>query len=325
MKIKIMTGLLFSLLLVWLSLRGIDIKEVPNGLRKVNGVFVIYSMAVMILMQVLRAMRWGLILKPLDQISKLTLFSVTNVGFLAIVAIPVRLGEFVRPYLITKKSRISMGSALGTIFIERILDIFAVLIIAATFFFSVPLPAPLSRYGFFLALSAICISMFMMLILSRKEKTKTILARLIKILPTRYVNFLKKLTAQFIEGFSVIKNNMLLTLIVIISLSIWLADALAIYLFFLAFNLNLPITAPFVIMVVLIAGIAIPSAPGFIGNWHYACVLGLGFFGIAKTTALSFAVLYHAVSIGIIIILGLISLPSNSFSVFDFWHREKSY
>jgi uncharacterized protein (TIRG00374 family) len=324
MKIKVIVGLLLSLLLVWLSLRGIDIKEVHNGLRKINFIFVIYSMVVMILMQVLRAIRWGFILKPLDKISKFTIFSVTNVGFLAIVAIPVRLGELVKPYLITKKSHVSMGSALGTIFIERILDIIAVLIIAATVFFVVPLPALLFRSGFILFLLTIFVLIFLMLIILWKDKARIILAPIIKIFPMRYVILLKKLMDQFIEGFSIIKHSALLIMIVIISLSIWLADALAIYLFFLAFNLNLTITAAFVIMIILIVGIAIPSAPGFIGNWHYACVLGLGFFGIAKTTALSFAILYHAISIGIIITLGLIFLPFNSFSVVDLWHRENS-
>ena len=31
----------------------------------------------------------------------------------------------------------------------------------------------------------------------------------------------------------------------------------------------------------------LPAAPGFVGNYHYACVLGLKFFGIGEAAALS--------------------------------------
>lgn len=54
-------------------------------------------------MQALRSYRWGVILQPMEKIDQLTLFSVTSVGFLAIVAIPARIGELARPFLISKK------------------------------------------------------------------------------------------------------------------------------------------------------------------------------------------------------------------------------
>jgi uncharacterized membrane protein YbhN (UPF0104 family) len=70
-------------------------------------------------------------------------------------------------------------------------------------------------------------------------------------------------------------------------------------------------------MVILLIGIAIPTAPGFIGNWHYACILGLTLFGIPKSDALTFAIIYHFLSLAIVIVLGLIFLPFNKFSLSD--------
>jgi uncharacterized membrane protein YbhN (UPF0104 family) len=73
----------------------------------------------------------------------------------------------------------------------------------------------------------------------------------------------------------------------------------------------------FVVMIVLIIGIAIPTAPGFIGNWHFACILGLSLFGVAKPEAFSFAVVYHFLSMAFTITLGVIFLPFNKFSIAD--------
>lgn len=324
MKIKIFIGLALSSLLVWLSFRGININEVYNGLHQIKVAFVIASLAVMLLMQTLRALRWGLILQPLDPlIDRFTIFSITSVGFLAIIAIPARLGELARPYLITKKSRIPMSSALGTILVERVLDILTVLVIAAIVFFSTPIPPWLFRAG--TSLFAVTAAIFLLLIMAifRKEKTALLLAPVLARIPSGITKKIIGIIDYFIDGLSVMKNRSLMGVVVILSLIIWLADVLAIYLLFLAFSLNLPLTAAFVLMIILIAGIAIPVAPGFIGNWHYFCILGLGLFNVAKTEALTFAVIYHALSIGIIIVLGVVFLPFYSFSLDDLKNREK--
>jgi uncharacterized protein (TIRG00374 family) len=275
-------------------------------------------------MQGLRAIRWGFILKPLDpHIHNFTIFSITSVGFMAIIAIPARLGELVRPYLLTKKSRIPMSSAVGTIFMERVLDILTVLTIATVIFFSTPLPPWLFRAGASLFAVTSIIFALMMMAMFRKEKTALLLAPAIALIPTRISTRMVLIIDYFIKGLSIMKHRLLFGAVVALSVLIWLADALAIYLLFMAFSLNLPVTAAFIIMIILIAGIAIPVAPGFIGNWHYFCILGLGLFNVAKTDALAFAVVYHAVSIGIIIILGLAFLPFDHFSLVDLKSREK--
>jgi len=112
--------------------------------------------------------------------------------------------------------------------------------------------------------------------------------------------------------------------ILLYSLVIWSINAGAIYLLFLAFNFTLPLVASVILMAILIVGIAIPAGPGFIGNWHYSCLLGLSLYGVPKPDALSFAVIYHFLSIGIIIFLGSIFLPFSGFSLSAFWNHIKN-
>jgi glycosyltransferase 2 family protein len=147
MKKKVIAGLLLSALLVYLSIRGIHFPDVVEGFRTIRYGYIPAVLAVMFLMQLLRSIRWGLILRPLEKIDQLSLFAVTNVGFLAIIAIPARLGELARPYLITKKSHVTMSAALGTIFAERVLDSLTVLVIAVFVLFFTPLPRWLVRSG----------------------------------------------------------------------------------------------------------------------------------------------------------------------------------
>src|SRR4030043_1936360 len=105
MKKKGIAGLALGALLVYLSVRGIQLQEVADGFRTIHYGYTIPVLAALFLMQVLRSFRWGLILNPLEKVDQLSLFSVTSVGFLAIIAIPARLGELVRPYLIRSEER----------------------------------------------------------------------------------------------------------------------------------------------------------------------------------------------------------------------------
>jgi uncharacterized protein (TIRG00374 family) len=317
MKKKLIAGLALSALLVWLSIRGIDFRGVIDGFRTIRWGYVLPSLAAMFFMQLMRSVRWGLILRPIGKVDQLSLFSVTSVGFLAIIAIPARLGELARPYLITRKSRIPMSSALGTIFVERVLDSLTVLIIAVIALFFTPLPPWLVRSSALFLLATLAVFAVMILMVVRREATLRVLAPLIGRLPERYAGAVNRLIDHFIEGFRIVVDPTLLLSVALLSIVIWLVDVLAIYLLFLAFGLYLPVAAAFVLMIILIIGIAIPTAPGFIGNWHYFCILGLGLFGIPKTDALTFAIVYHALSIGIIIVLGIIFLPFNRFSFAD--------
>ena len=56
-------------------------------------------------------------------------------------------------------------------------------------------------------------------------------------------------------------------------------------------------------------GLTLPAAPGFVGNYHYSCMLGLALFGISKADALTYAILIHGLQFLVIIILGLIFIP----------------
>jgi len=324
MKKKVIAGLVFSALLVFLSFRGIDFQRLVEGFRTIHYGYVPAVVVLLFFMQLLRSFRWGLILSPLAKINQLSLFSVTSVGFLAIVAMPARLGELARPYLITKKSELKMSSALGTIIVERVLDSLTVLVIAAFVLFFIPLPPWLIRASILFLLLTLALLAIMTLMILKQEASLRILSMLSGKLPMRYGEVLDRLVRHFLQGFQVMVNPALLTSVIGLSLLIWLIDVLAIYLLFLAFGFQLPVAAAFVLMIVLIIGIAIPTAPGFIGNWHYFCILGLSIFGVPRTDALSFAIIYHAISIGIVVILGLAFLPFNRFSVADLRRQDPS-
>jgi uncharacterized protein (TIRG00374 family) len=317
MNKKVILGILISVILVYLSVRGINLQDVFRDLKKIQLSYVIFFILLIILMQWLRSYRWGVILQPMEKIDQFSLFSVTSVGFLAIAAIPARIGELARPYLISKRSSIKMSSALGTILVERVLDGFTVLAIAVIVLLLTDLPPWMIRSSiifFLLALGMFCFIIFLIL---RRDAALKLINRILSKLPGKFAHKIDELIHHFIDGFQIVTNIKLLLYLFFLSALIWLLDVLAIYVLLNSFGFILPVMASFVVMIILIVGIAIPTAPGYIGSWHFACVLGLSFFGLAKAEALSFAVVYHFLSMVIVVLLGVAFLPFNKFSISD--------
>jgi len=309
---KLLLGLIISAVLVYLSFRGIDKKALWEALRRMDYYYILGTFFILFLMQLVRSVRWGFLLAPLQPISQRVLFAITSVGFLAIAIIPARVGELARPYLITKKSEIPMSSALATIFSERLLDSITVLILLAIAILVTPLPSWLVKSGIFvLSFTVITVTAIIFVyvkrelvfhrLLSGKNPARGRWERLIRVIE------------RFVEGFKIVTDLRGLALAGILSLLFWVLDIFSIYLLLKAFHLQLPLIAAVVIMLILLVGIVIPTAPGFIGNWHFSCVIGLSLFGVPKADALSFAIVYHFVSMALIVGLGLVFLPSYAF------------
>ncbi len=319
MNKKLLFGVVLGIVLIYFSVRGINFNETISHLKKIHLGYAALSLFFIVLMQTLRSYRWGVILQPLEKISQFTLFAVSCVGFLAIASIPARLGELARPFLISRKSSIKMSSGLGTVAIERVLDFLAILIITIlmlfVFWLKLPLEMIISAVLFFII--TLIMIFFTLSLVWRREKAVIVIQWFVRKLPGKIADKMDPVIHHFIDGFEVIKNVKMLLYLFFLSAVVWLVDVAAIYALLFAFGFNLPVLAAFVVMVILIAGIAIPTAPGFIGNWHYACILGLSLFGVAKPEAFSFALVYHFMSMAVVIVLGVIFLPFNKFSIAD--------
>ena len=210
-----------------------------------------------------------------------------------------------------------MSSALGTILVERALDSFSVLAIAIIVLFLTDLPPWMIKSSIIFFLLALVMFCFIIFLILRRDAALKLINKILNKLPGKFAHKIDELIHNFIDGFQVVTNIKFLLYLFFLSALVWLLDVLAIYILFLAFGFNLPVIASFVVMIILVVGIAIPTAPGYIGNWHFACVLGLSFFSLAKAEALSFAVVYHFLSMVIVVVLGVAFLPFNKFSISD--------
>ena len=120
---KIFTSLFVGGICTWLVVKNMEWGAVWVHLASLSAGPVLLYLVTMAPTHFFRAARWNYLLRPIGVSLPLRrLLPISSVGFLAIMALPFRLGEFVRPYYLVREGRCRMSAALGTVAAERVVD-----------------------------------------------------------------------------------------------------------------------------------------------------------------------------------------------------------
>ena len=306
---KLLIGIAVSTVFIYLTLKWVDLKEVVAELRNKSYGFLLPVAAVCILTQIIRSIRWGVLLSPIKAINQRILFPITSVGFMAIIVAPMRLGEIVRPYLINVKQSVPLGSGIATILIERSMDLLMLLLFLSVVLSRISLPNWIARGGTVLLGIILLEFLFIILFMIFPEKIKRFFFPITKRFPRRVAKGFEAFIENIANGFRVISSIKKIIQVFLLSFLVWFFSALAVYLLFSFYKLPLGILEAFAVTTITALGISLPAAPGFIGNFQFACILALSFYGVAKNEAFAFAMVYYFTGIGVNIVLGLIFLP----------------
>ena len=115
-------------------------------MKKVDYWYIIPVILLNLIGFLFRSLRWKYLIEPVKIIRLLNLFSSVMIGFMANNVLPVRLGEIVRAYSIGKMEKISRSSAFATVVVERVLDIFFILLVFLILFFLFPFSVSFPDY-----------------------------------------------------------------------------------------------------------------------------------------------------------------------------------
>ena len=270
-----------------------------------------------------RSLRWNHLLAPLGvKVPAGPLLAISSVGFMMILALPARLGEFVRPGLLRRRG-ISASAALGTVAVERIIDgLMISLLVFATFFAlrgpAAPgwmMPTAYTALGVFsVALVFIVFAMWRPEPTVRFCMTMSLLPRL----APRIASIIEHKVLDMIRGFAVLKDGKNLVAFLVWSVVYWVANAIGVWLLARAFGLPLSLVGGFAVMGLVAVGITLPNSPGLVGQFQWFTLLGLSLYLPAvmdKTTdlhaqALAYAITQHLLQVAWYVGMGVIGIAT---------------
>ena len=302
MKLKLFLGLSLSGVCILFALYRIDIGQLISSLSKANALYLLFAVFFILLTQVIRSLRWKLLLNSLKLTRVINLLSAISIGAMADMILPARVGDIIRAGVIGNKENVSKVAALATIVIERVFDILTILflLLLIVIFYQLPVNSnnAMNAVRTTGAIAAAVCSLVVLVLLAIRNKTDNITAFISKFLKFIPVGPRQKVTETilaFAAGLQSMQLNWHLGIILLYSLLLWSAFAVSNILIMQALDFHFHLLAGFYILLFQVLGVTLPSSPGFIGVYHAAVVAGFAVFDISFEQALSAAILMHAV------------------------------
>ncbi len=315
MKKSLILGILISIVFLYLAVRKVNFTETVTALEQAKYWYMLPNILFVILGMWIRAIRWKFMVNPIKKVSLSSLFRSTLIGFMAINLLPARIGEFVRAYSLGKKEQISKSATLATIALERIFDLLALLVVLWFTLVLFPTPELIKKIGYLTLLIVAGVMLLLVFLKTKTRLTLNFLEKLFFFVKKSWFEKFRQLIFKFVTGLAVLDHFSSVLWIMVISLVLWFATALSNYFIFLAFDLHPPIYASFILLILVILGVSLPSSPGFIGTFQLACVVALSFFKIDKSTAFSFSIILWLCNYVPVTLLGLYYLRLEHFSL----------
>lgn len=298
-----------------LAARGVDLSSVGATLLRANGAFIMLALLSVLVNILVKAVRWRILIGEQGRAIPLReVLRVLVISQMLNMVIPARVGELSRAYMLGRQGP---GSAfiLGTVALEKLLDSILYLMLVVLLILLMPVPEWISQPLYPFALIAVS-SLVTVLLMSRYQgELLGLLTRTLGWLPQRPRERITRLAGAALSSLAILKDWRSSLAVSWWSAVVWVTAVLNNYLVLLALGIDAPPPAALLVLVVLQAGIAIPSVPGKIGVFQYLCILALGVFGVDRGLALSYGVLLHAIVFLPVTILGVALLWASGLTV----------
>ena len=297
-------SLLIGAACVAFAAHGMDGHEVLRALRDLAPSAIGVYLATLVVTHLFRAWRWEFLLRALGvSLPFGRLMLISSAGFMAIFALPFRLGEFVRPYYVKRERGARMTTLLGAVAVERIVDgvLISILFFVASmasadgaFSRELRVAAWLSLLGF------VGLTAFLVAALVWTERVIALVLRMTLVAhlaPDHAHRIADKLRA-LISGFKSLGDRRNLGIFLLQSALYWGMNGFGMYL--LAGRMGLPISlgAAYVVMAFTGVVLTLPNSPGLVGQFHAAIKAGLLAYvpaALVNTRGIAYAIVLHGV------------------------------
>ncbi len=330
---RVWLGLAITVLFGWFAIRDVDLGLVVAVIRQANWLLLVgLSVPSYLAVVQLRAVRWRHLTDPIQPIEVRPLFRATAVGFMVNNIFPLRVGEVIRPWYLSREVGAPSAALFGTVILERVIDTIMVIGLAT---FAIALRGAgeggvLGQVAIALIPVAVAPLLGLIVLRAAPQWIVRVASWLLRPFPARFGSYAVEVLGRFSAGLGALKGGSHLFWIAFHSIVVWfVASTIPILAGFWALGIDFgspyeTLVAAWVTLAAVGMAVAIPSAPGFFGTYHAACKLALEPFGVTPETAVALGTLLHAVFWVTLTLLGLAALRSRKTSWKDLERAAES-
>lgn len=275
---------LATVCLVWV-LHDFHVMQALRQIANVSWKWVVLGMACDVLSYGIQALRWKFLLAPFGKVRLSRAIRAVYSGLFANIVFPLRPGEVLRSYLLSNSEGITIGRILGSVGVERFVDLVIATAALAVVSLFVELPRRFQRVADTLAIvTLVLLTIIAVLILYLEIKLggspppKSGRRRL----PGKFMAVLTDLHAM--------GTSPRFYAAVFASLLLPFFQVLGLWAMMRSYGLGLSLLSAVVVLLIINLGVSLPNAPANVGSYQLFCVLGLSIFDVEKTSATGFSI-----------------------------------
>ncbi len=298
--VSFVLGGVVSITLLWYAFRGVDLGEVVRGFGRIGANWLMASVVAGLVSLVVRAVRWRILLQGIKPMSIGPLVAATFIGMMANNILPARIGEVARAWVLARQERVATSSVLASIVAERLMDVVAALVfLGAALVVSHDLDGPaadlLTRTGLVVLVTVLAGTAALGYAVVWRADVLVWAERLAAWLDRPWLSSGVEVLSRFLQGLWALKGGGWTTAFAgCLSLLVWGMSIGSFHLLAHGLDMQITLVQTTLVFVIVLFGVAIPSAPGFVGTFHGFCVAGLTMVaGTDPTVAATYATLVH--------------------------------
>ena len=270
-----------------------------------------------------RTIRWRHI-AALEDVGITPFWRAATIGYLGNFVLPLRAGEILRIWVLSRLAPVSLPAAATSAFLDRLADIAAISLVFAFVTAAHGSDAVgIDAVGGLVAVLGVGIILLVFLVVGRRH----VLSHLAGHGPTAWKTFLGKVHGWLDEATEVVRGMVTFrraSVIVILSLAIFGVDFLGMWLVMAAFGWTLPFLAAMTLGSFLAISSGLPSAPGYVGIYQVAAIFALQIYGIEASQAVAYSVVLQLLTFSIFVILGNLSILQSAVSMNQLFRLARS-
>lgn len=300
--VKALLGLGITVLALWYVLRDVDFGEVLANVSTGNFWLLGASVFVATFGFLIRALRWKILLTPVKPDTTLrSRFAGVSIGFMANNILPARVGEVARAYSFSRLEPVSATAAFGSLVVERFMDGVILLLFLVIPVFTPGFPesdaltqgAGLAMFNFAIAL-VLGVLVVLIVMAALPKQFIWMAERITGVMPEVLGTKVMTALTGLLGSIAIMRDPRLLLAGFAWSLFFWTWHGLSFWLGMLAFGIETGFISAIFTEAVVGFAVAVPSAPGFFGTFHFGASFALTtVYGVPDAQALAFAFAYH--------------------------------
>lgn len=304
--------LLVTLGFSWVALSNINLSLAWRALRNSDLWWIALALVAFALGNFARALRWRSLFAAGRRPPLRTVANAMLVGYLYNNILPARAGEAARVLVLRQRASTSAVEIVGTVLLERIYDVLAILVI---FFVAEPWLPHVSWFkaaaiaaivlAILIAAAAVSLAVF-------GDRPLRLLMRPLRRLSLFSGERLERTIDELTHGLSGLRHPLLALEAFVWTIAAWLLTALCAYIVALAFHLGLPFACGVLVSVAIGLSMILPSPPAAVGVFEGAALIALDAYGVPHSSSLPYAVVLHLVNFVPFVIVGATLLHYNS-------------